>query len=72
MQVRNENNLIKRFSYYLSKLYSNQLQNNEPYNNLKPAIGIAILGYDLFPKSFKIDEQFLFKNKDNRDRKSVV
>ena len=65
MQVRNENNLIKRFSYYLSKLYSNQLQNNEPYNNLKPAIGIAILGYDLFPKSFKIDEQFLFKNKDN-------
>ena len=65
MQVRNENNLIKRFSYYLSKLYSNQLQNNEPYNNLKPAIGIAILGFDLFPKSFKIDEQFLFKNKDN-------
>ena len=58
-------NLIKRFSYYLSKLYSNQLHNNEPYNDLKPAIGIAILGYDLFPQSNKIDEQFLFKNQEN-------
>ena len=65
MQVRNEEDFIKRFSYYLSKLYSNQLQNNEPYNDLKPAIGIAILGYDLFPQSNRIDEQFLFKNQEN-------
>lgn len=65
MQVRNEEDFIKRFSYYLSKLYSNQLHNNEPYNDLKPAIGIAILGYDLFPQSNRIDEQFLFKNQNN-------
>ena len=65
MQVRNEEDFIKRFSYYLSKLYSNQLHNNEPYNDLKPAIGIAILGYDLFPRSNRIDEQFLFKNQEN-------
>ena len=65
MQVRNEEDFIKRFSYYLSKLYSNQLHNNEPYNDLKPTIGIAILGYDLFPQSNRIDEQFLFKNQEN-------
>ncbi len=65
MQVRNEEDFIKRISYYLSKLYSNQLHNNEPYNYLKAAIGIAILGYDLFPQSKRIDEQFLFKNQDN-------
>ena len=65
MQVRNEDIFIKRFSYYLSKLYSSQLQKNVPYNKLRPAIGIAILGYDLFPQSNKIDEEFLFKNQDN-------
>ena len=65
MQVRNEDDFIKRFSYYLSKLYSIQLQKNTPYNKLKQAIGIAILGYDIFPQSNKIDEEFLFKNQDN-------
>ena len=65
MQVRNEDVFIKRFSYYLSKLYSSQLHNNDPYNDLKPAIGIAILGYDLFPQSSNIDEEFIFKNKEN-------
>lgn len=65
MQVRNEEYFIKRFSYYLSKLYSSQLQKNETYNELKPAIGIAILGYDLFPQSNKIDEKFLLKNQEN-------
>ena len=65
MQVRNEDDFIKRFSYYLSKLYSSQLQKNTPYNKLKQAIGIAILGYDIFPQSNKIDEEFLFKNQDN-------
>ena len=65
MQVRNEDYFIKRFSYYLTKLYSNQLHKKEPYSNLRPAIGIAILGYDLFPQSKRIDEQFLFKNQEN-------
>ena len=65
MQVRNEEDFLKRFSYYLTKLYSSQLQNNVPYNDLRPAIGIAILGYDLFPQSNKIDEKFLFKNQEN-------
>ena len=65
MQVRSEDYFIKRFSYYLTKLYSNQLHKKAPYSNLRPAIGIAILGYDLFPQSRKIDEQFLFKNQDN-------
>ena len=65
MQVRNEDYFIKRFSYYLTKLYSNQLPKKTPYSYLRPSIGIAILGYDLFPQSGRIDEQFLFKNQDN-------
>ena len=62
MQVRDEEDFIKRFSYYLAKLYSCQLTKNEPYSDLKPAIGIAIIGYDLFPQSNNIDEKFVFKN----------
>ena len=65
MQVRSEDYFIKRFSYYLAKLYSNQLHKKAPYSNLRPAIGIALLGYDLFPQSHSIDEQFLFKNQEN-------
>ncbi len=65
MQVRNEDDFIKRFSYYLSRLYSGQLHKKAPYNDLRPAVGIAILGYDLFPLSNRIDEQFLFKNQEN-------
>ncbi|MBQ3644340.1 MAG: Rpn family recombination-promoting nuclease/putative transposase [Candidatus Riflebacteria bacterium] len=65
MQVKNEEDFIKRFSYYLSKLYSSQLHKNAPYSELQPAIGIAILGYDLFPQSYRIDEQFIFKNQEN-------
>ena len=65
MQVRNEDYFIKRFSYYLTKLYSNQLHKKAPYSYLRPSIGIAILGYDLFPQSSRIDEQFIFKNQDN-------
>ena len=65
MQVRNEDYFIKRFSYYLTKLYSNQLNKKAPYSKLRPAIGIAILGYDLFPQSKRIDEQFIFKNQEN-------
>ena len=65
MQVRNEVDFIKRFSYYLAKLYTSQLYKNEEYGELRPAIGIAILGYDLFPQSNRIDEQFRFKNQEN-------
>ena len=65
MQVRNEEDFIKRFSYYLAKLYTSQLYKNEEYGELRPAIGIAILGYDLFPQSNRIDEQFRFKNQEN-------
>ena len=65
MQVRNEEDFIKRFSYYLSKLYSSQLQKKALYGDLRPSIGIAILGYDLFPQSKRIDELFIFKNQEN-------
>ena len=65
MQVRNEDDFIKRFSYYQSRLYSSQLHKKVPYNDLRPAVGIAILGYDLFLHSNRIDEQFSFKNQEN-------
>ena len=48
-----------------SSSWKKRVYKKAPYSNLRPAIGIAILGYDLFPQSRRIDEQFLFKNQDN-------
>ena len=52
----------KRMGYYLSKLYSSQLTQDDDYDSLKTATGIAFMDFDLF-KSNKLHEQFMFKNK---------
>ena len=54
----------KRMGYYLSKLYSSQLTQDEDYDLLKTATGIVFMDFDLF-KSNKLHEQFTFKNETN-------
>ncbi len=52
----------QRSLYYLSKLYSGQLVEGQDYANLKPAIGISLMNFDLFEDSSRIHEIFTFKN----------
>jgi len=48
MQNYNSGNMIKRMSYYLSRLYSEQLGKNEHYEKLNKAISIGILNFNYF------------------------
>ena len=64
LQARSQKSFTKRFAYYLSKLYSSQLNETDGYNQLRPAIGLAILGFNLYPDSERIDEEFAFRNLD--------
>ena len=64
LQARFQKSFTKRFAYYLAKLYSSQLNATEEYNRLNPAIGLAILGFNLYPDSERIDEEFVFRNQD--------
>ena len=63
IQTRREKSFIKRFAYYTAKMYSNQLNHSDRYENLHSAVGVALLGFDIFPNSNEIDETFIFKNK---------
>ena len=47
MQVKNEYNMVDRTIQYLTKLYSEQLENSEDYTQTKKVIIINILGYNL-------------------------
>ena len=63
IQSRRQRSFIKRFAYYTAKMFSSQLDYSDKYENLHSTIGVALLGFDLFPNSKEIDETFSFKNK---------
>ena len=65
IQSRRQRSFIKRFAYYTAKMFSNQLDYGDKYENLHYTIGVALLGFDLFPNSKEIDETFSFKNKNS-------
>ena len=47
MQNSNEYNFVKRAHFYVCRVYSKQVEEGVSYANLKKAIGIFILNYDL-------------------------
>ncbi|QTA93699.1 Rpn family recombination-promoting nuclease/putative transposase [Desulfonema magnum] len=49
MQVRKYDSYSKRILYYLSRMYSEQLQSGQDYEKLRPVIGIHFLDYTEFP-----------------------
>ena len=63
IQPKKQRSFIKRFAYYTAKMFSNQLDYSEKFENLHSTIGVALLGFDLFSNSREIDEIFSFKNK---------
>ncbi len=48
MQVRRYNAWSARSAFYLARMLSQQLEQGEDYSELKPAIGIHLLDFDLF------------------------
>ena len=49
MQRSNEGNIVKRSTFYASKLISDQLLKNEEYKQIKPVIVIFIMDFNYFP-----------------------
>ena len=49
MQRSNEGNIVKRSTFYASKLVSEQLLKNEEYKKIKPVIVIFIMDFNYFP-----------------------
>ncbi len=64
MQVRRYESYSKRAVFYMSRLYSGQLESGEDYGELKPAIGIHFLDYYEFPDHE--DFRFCFELRDFR------
>ncbi len=64
MQVRKYDFYSKRAFYYLSRLYSGQLESGEDFGELKPVIGIHFLDYYEFPEHE--DFRFCFELRDFR------
>lgn len=50
LQVNNQSYFKKRTLFYWSKLYTSELQSGEPYSNLKRAICINILDFNITDK----------------------
>lgn len=61
MQVRRYNDWGKRGSYYLAKMLSDQLVTGEGYTELKAAIGIHLLDFDLFTEDDQQKQQALWR-----------
>ena len=51
MQVKNEHNIEKRDTYYLSSNYVNELKEGEPYTNCKKSIVINILNFSYYKRN---------------------
>ena len=51
MQVQNQHNIAQRSTYYMSRVYSQQIGENEPYINCKKVIVINILNFNYYKRN---------------------
>ena len=51
MQVQNQHNIEQRSTYYMSRVYSQQIGENEPYINCKKVIVINILNFNYYKRN---------------------
>lgn len=65
MQVRREIAYGARSAYYLAKLLTEQLERGEEYAGLRPAIGIHLLHFELFPQGKQ--SHYHFQMRDGAD-----
>ncbi len=62
MQVRKYAAYPRRAAYYLCRLYAGQLNAGDEYGELKPAVGIHFLDFELFPESPDFHYRFMFRD----------
>jgi len=64
-QVCQHSGFIERTVFYLAGLYSDQARKGQDFAELRPAIGISLLGFNLFRNSERVQEIFALRNADN-------
>ena len=64
MQNYNTGNMIKRMSYYLSRLYAEQLGKGEEYEKLNKTISIGILNFNYFKDIKDFHTKWKFSGRD--------
>ena len=65
VQVREQVHYIQRSLYYLTKLYSGQLESGEDYEKLRRTVGISILNFTLFPGQPDLHTRFRFCDREH-------
>ena len=74
MQNKNEYNIIKRSTYYASRMISEQLLKKQKYNNIHPVIVIFIMNFNYF-KHFRYQTKSITveqKNRKNEINKNII
>jgi predicted transposase/invertase (TIGR01784 family) len=66
IQLRNENNMIKRALFYMSKNYATQLKKGEDYSTISKTISINILRFKYLDEEENFHNAYRFKNIENR------
>lgn len=70
MQVGDEKNITERALYYLSKLYSGQINQNEEYQEMKKTIVIAILNFCYYNRAeYHSVAHMKFENNNNKEER---
>lgn len=64
IQIRDNNDMIPRTIYYLSKLIEGQMKEGDNYNQILKSVTINILDFNLLKKNKKIHNVFLFREKE--------
>lgn len=76
IQILNYGNYKERTLFYWAKMYTGELQKNEDYINLKNAISINVIDFNLFEEhrqdKFRIDFLELRKAKDMKESGSMT
>ena len=71
IQLKNENNMIKRSLYYLSKMYAEQLNEKEDYSKLARTVCINILNFK-YLKTDKFHTGYRFKEIESNEELTDV
>lgn len=64
MQVRHLAGWAKRSTYYLARTFANQLRSGQDYEELRPAIAIHLMDFELFEDAAQAHWRFAVRDRD--------
>ena len=68
IQVRSQENYVKRSLYYLARMYGGQLARGSDFKLLVPCIGINFLDFRLFPEDALFHHYFTYREFDHPEQ----